>query len=1068
MAPSHDDRNPVDLLAEEFVARVRAGQTPTIADYVAKYPQYAQEINDVFPAVLALEQLGGHENRERRMAQRPLGPVNVGQNLGDFLIVRQIGRGGMGIVYEAEQQSLKRTVALKLLPPGSADMARQKQRFRREAEAAARLHHTNIVSIFGVGRHDDLQYLVMQFIDGVGLDDVLGELQRLTTQSVSVVDNLEQAAVQTLAPLPKATTAALRLCDGHLNYPGPDGPDDNVGETMAALDIVPTVEHAISQKDRSLPPQSLPEELPDAHVSGRGLLGPRYWRSVAQIGAQIADALDHAHQHGVLHRDIKPSNLLFDREGVVWVTDFGLAKHEEHDNVTRTGDVVGTLRYMAPEQFDGRNDARSDVYALGLTLYEMLTLRPAFEETQYGPLIQRKQQSGPTALRTHASSVPRDLETIVLKACASDPAHRYQRAGLLAADLRRFLDDRPVLARPVTLPERLWRWACRNPAVATLSSLTTLLLVVIAVVSSTANYRTKIALENAEDAQKEAETAEADANEQRELAEKNLNLATGAMEDIVHKVASRGVPIPIAPRTPEEQAAYAQATLTAADAELLQSVLDFFSQLAQQNQADLTVETANAQRSIGDIRLRLGQLDLSRDAYTAALASYETLAALEPKNQQYTLARAGILNKLGLVAIKGGDVKTALDAHLEARRLLQQATASPEQQLELARTLNYVGALVFRSGVSNVDAMMHMSRPGTPMDPFAHASPPPPPPQDSPLSPAFISDQMDSRLVVVKECSEQAMNLLTRLARHNPHNTEIQLELAECYGNHVRMAWADGDPDKAENAQNAAIEILDHLVADSPDTPQLEYELANMLILNVPPPEQSKAVFRKRIERAAQLGSALRDAYPNAPQYQALWADAISRLATINLQAGDLDQAEKFYDQAIDTQQRLVEEFPDISPYRLAYVQSVHGLADVKRQENRLEESRDLLAQMIDQVKPLAENADENRLFGWLLGPLYTSLAKTASELGNGELAETAKKEAQTWTPRANANSPNQERPGPPWRREMSIDDPRPPLPPGVPPPDFPGPLHRRPPRDTPPQRGGPPEPPFRRPIRSQ
>ena len=1069
MAPSKHDRNPVDVLAEEFVGRVRAGQTPSIADYVTKYPQYAKEISDVFPAVLALEQLGGHEDRERKVAQRSSGMARVGQNLGDFRIVRQIGRGGMGIVYEAEQQSLKRTVALKLLPPDSTDMAQQKQRFRREAEAAARLHHTNIVPIFGIGRHDGVQYLVMQYIDGVGLDEVLVELQRLTGEEPNGSHHVEQAGIQTISAMPKATTAALRLRDGHFDGHAPSSSGDHVGQTMAALDGDPTVEHIPLQEGRTQPGKVAHDKPQPADVPIHAILGPPYWRSVAQVGAQIADALDHAHQHGVLHRDIKPSNLLFDRDGIVWVTDFGLAKHEDHDNVTRTGDVVGTLRYMAPEQFDGRTDSRSDVYALGLTLYELLTLHPAFAETQYGPLIQRKQQSDPPSLRLYAPTVPRDLETIVRKACARDPEHRYQHAGLLAADLRRFLDDRPVLARPVTSPERLWRWACRNPAVATLSSLTAILLVLVAVISSAANYRTRIALGEAENARTRSEAAEADANAQRELAEKNLLLAKGAMEEIVEKVASRGVPVPLDPRSAEEQAAYVQATLTAADAELLQSVLQFFSQLAQENQADLTVETASAQRRIGEIRLRLGQLELAREAYTAALTSYETLSAQEPKTAEHTLARAEILNELGVVAIQGGDVKTALDAHLGARRLLQRATASPQQQLELARTLNYVGSLVFRTGVSNVDAMMHMSRPGAPFGPFAGGPPPPPPREGGMLSPAAVADQMDSRLVVVKECCEQAMNLLTRLHRKDPQSTEIRLQLAECYGNHVRMAWADGDREKAESSQRAAIEILDQLVTEFPDTPRLVYELASTLILGAPPPGRSTTDYRNQIEQAIELSDGLRTTYPNVPHYQALWAGAVSRMAAIELQAGELTQAETDYRQAVDTQRRLVDEFPAVSSYRLAYVQSAHGLADVKRQQKNPRESLELLTKMVEEVKPLASAADGNPLFGWLLGPLYSSLSKTASELGNEDLAKTAKTEAENWPPRTRTESPMTSRPGPPWWHEMPLDDLRPPPPPGVPP-GFPGPPHGNPiyepPRPLHGERGEHLRPPHQPPVR--
>src|SRR5262249_9402242 len=153
--------------------------------------------------------------------------------------------------------------------------------------------------------------------------------------------------------------------------------------------------------------------------------GNQYWQSVARVGMQVADALAHAASQGVLHRDIKPSNLLLDEQGNVWVTDFGLAKADDGDNLTHTGDIVGTLRYMAPERFNGQGALRSDAYSLGLTLYELLTLRPAFDEADRNQMVKEVMHGEPAPPRKVNPSVPRDLETVVLKAIARDPAHRY-------------------------------------------------------------------------------------------------------------------------------------------------------------------------------------------------------------------------------------------------------------------------------------------------------------------------------------------------------------------------------------------------------------------------------------------------------------------------------------------------------------------------------------------------------------------------------------------------------------------------------------------------------------------
>jgi WD40 repeat protein len=214
-----------------------------------------------------------------------------------------------------------------------------------------------------------------------------------------------------------------------------------------------------------------------------------YWQSVARVGVQVADALEYAHKQGILHRDVKPSNLLLDTRGTVWVADFGLAKAEDQPHLTHTGDIVGTLRYMPPEAFEGKSDARGDVYSLGLTLYELLALRPAFLEKDRHQLIKKVTTEAPPPLDKLNRGVPRDLMTIVHKAIDREPVLRYPTARELAADLQRFIDDEPIRARPVGRAERLWRWGRRNPVIAGLLGAVGLLLVVVAVVTSVGYLR---------------------------------------------------------------------------------------------------------------------------------------------------------------------------------------------------------------------------------------------------------------------------------------------------------------------------------------------------------------------------------------------------------------------------------------------------------------------------------------------------------------------------------------------------------------------------------------------------
>jgi serine/threonine protein kinase/Tfp pilus assembly protein PilF len=456
-------------LAEEFLDRYRRGERPALKEYVAQHPELAAEIREVFPAMAMMENIALADESlaedEGAAGGRP--PPDVLKQLGDYRIIREVGRGGMGIVYEAEQVSLGRHVALKVLPRKTLLDAKHKRRFEREARAAAKLHHTNIVPVFGVGEHDGMPYYVMQFIQGLGLDEVLGELKRMqgagvhtggevrvTRKDVSAAEVARSLlSGQFLPPLSSTIEAATRSLE--LSAPGLAAPTIS-GQLSGSF--------ALSSSSAVLPGQS------GFGSKARGRK-QTYWQSVARIGVQVAEALEHAHGQGVLHRDIKPSNLLLDLRGTVWVTDFGLAKADDQQNLTHTGDILGTLRYMPPEAFESMTDRRGDIYSLGLTLYELLALRPAFEEHDRRRLVKLVTTTEPPRLDRLMPSVPRDLVTIIHKAIDRDPAHRYDSAGDLAADLQRFIDDEAILARPVRPWERARKWARRRPAAAALVAL---------------------------------------------------------------------------------------------------------------------------------------------------------------------------------------------------------------------------------------------------------------------------------------------------------------------------------------------------------------------------------------------------------------------------------------------------------------------------------------------------------------------------------------------------------------------------------------------------------------------
>jgi eukaryotic-like serine/threonine-protein kinase len=462
MDSSSPGRDEVEKLAEEFVARYRRGEQPTPTEYAGRYPEHAERIRDLFPALLMMEQIAP----EYESGPAPVAPTGAPlERLGDFRILREIGRGGMGIVYEAEQMSLRRHVALKVLPRQMLLKPKQRQRFEREARSAARLHHTNIVPVFGVGEEAGLHYYVMQRIPGLGIDVVLDELRRLRqeNESQSTVPGQYDLGPSSsgLTPGAVALSLLLKSTERSGEVDGSGRQKNSGEERLPAGGALGTASLSVR-----------PGRSGDARKSAV----PAYWHNVARIGVQVAEALAYAHQQGVLHRDIKPGNLLLDDQGHVWITDFGLAKSDDHEDLTDTGELIGTLRYLAPEVFRGRADARSEVYAVGLTLYELLALRPAYDESDRGRLMQQIMAEEPRRLERLTPGIPRDLMTIVHKAIDRDPACRYQAARELADDLRCFLQDAPIRARRPWWPERLLRWARHHQGVAAALAITALAL----------------------------------------------------------------------------------------------------------------------------------------------------------------------------------------------------------------------------------------------------------------------------------------------------------------------------------------------------------------------------------------------------------------------------------------------------------------------------------------------------------------------------------------------------------------------------------------------------------------
>ncbi len=399
----------------------------TPEEFLQSTSQAGAEMIEHLYTVRLLHQ-AARERENRPASQLPF------SRLGDFEVQRVLGRGGMGIVLLARQMSLDRLVALKVLSANVAIHSMNRQRFQLEAHVAGSLQHPNIVQVYAVGNENEVDYYAMQFIDGPTVAQLLASMRSMATGETVFTDSTVSRKVD-------------------------------------------RTKHDFSTNTSN---QSAWELLP-AKISR---FSPR---QVAEIGAGVADALHAAHLKGIIHRDVKPSNILLDTNSKPYLSDFGLAHVEQDLQLTGPGVLLGSLRYMSPEQLEPEDnliDARCDVYGLGVSLYEMLTLEPAVHGQNRRQVLNSLLQHKIVPPRRLCTSIPKDLETIVLKALSPNRDQRYASAAALATDLRAFLEHRPIAAKRNSLPVVVSHWMRRNPWTAAVSAAFLLLLIASSIAST--------------------------------------------------------------------------------------------------------------------------------------------------------------------------------------------------------------------------------------------------------------------------------------------------------------------------------------------------------------------------------------------------------------------------------------------------------------------------------------------------------------------------------------------------------------------------------------------------------
>ncbi len=859
-------------ILDEYLMAVERGDAVTPEALFARFPADAGRLRGYLSG---LELFHAAAGRERLPASgQPLFRVKANQTIGDFRLVREIGRGGMGVVYEAWQGSLNRRVALKILPFTAANDSKQIGRFKNEAQAAAQVQHPNIVPVYAVGEEAGVHYYAMQLIDGRSLGSLLESMR--SSHSPLDATTIAKRDAQTVCrdPLPKIGT--------------PGATAATTRERRAPLSPAETAEHI---------------------------------RFVADLGRQAADALHAAHEFGVTHRDIKPSNLLLDAHGKLWISDFGLARCRESSGLTQTGDVLGTMRYMSPEQARGKPaavDDRTDVYSLGVTLYELATLHHPADGVSDLAIYFERDYRVLKPLRQWNRHIPVDFQTVVLKALAESPQERYSSAEELANDLRRFLEDRPILASPPSAWTRTGKLLRRHRRAGLAAGLV-LVVAFVAVLTAVAHGH--------------AQTRRA-----LELANRNLRQMSGVVERMA-SLSEQLAAIPSAEGVREQ---------------LLEDFLGYYRQLKQETDDDpaFVAESALANGKLGDVSVLLGDLQGAEAAYCKSISLWQQ--RLETDRDDAAAARNLALtqNNLGKLLVDVHRSKEALellDFALALQNRLQAKSSDADEWTVEVATTRVNRALALGGLDKTKDAAAEFQQAIDLVTPLAQGATP----NETALrtlaacynnlgSLSRGSDGAHDSSAAVNAYG-QAIAIQQRLVALNPINRLYQGDLGRTYNNLGYPYGQQQDWASAEKCFGDAIKLQSQLVQASPLAAAYRRDLAvsynnrGMMQSRSGLSADAEASFRRALE---QLGVLLA-AQPGDGQSLSNRGSVFNNLGMLLDGRRQPAEAEKAYRQAIADQLRAYHESANSTSARDLLSRHYANLVKNLREQGRSAEAID-------------------------------------------------------------------------------------------------------------------------------